>query len=105
LDLVIRWFGQRYGFDATGTFMLLELKYGNASLGVPQEKLWRLIDGLLRRADPCQERYFGFYLVQYSDNDWDKASFRINYRPVSRIQFIEFWERKFIVNSLFEAKP
>lgn len=102
LDLVIRWFGQRYGFDSSGAFMLVELKFGNAEMGIPQIKLFGLVDSLLKKADPNRERYFGFYLIQYTNEDWDLSAFKINHFPISREQFIQFWERKFIVESYFK---
>lgn len=102
LDLVVRWFGQNYGFDSTGAFMLIELKHGNSDLGIAQTKLWGLIDGMLRKADPEYKRYFGFYLIQYSCEDWDTALFRINHHAVTKEQFIGFWERRFVINSYFE---
>mgnify|MGYP001492292630 CR=1 FL=1 len=102
LDLVIRWFGYNYGFDSVGAFMLIELKFGSAEMDVPQIKLWGLIDSLLRKADPERKRYFGFYLIQYTDDDWNVSGFRINKQSVTREQFVKFWERKFIVEEYFK---
>ena len=97
LDLVIRWFGLNYGFDGQGAFMLTELKFGSAQLGIAQEKTFGLMNSLLRAADPNYERYLGFYLIQYTHEDWDLAEFKINFECVTREQFMNFWQRKHIV--------
>lgn len=103
LDLVVRWFGQRFGFDSGGAFMLIDLKFGNADLGTAQLKTFGLIDQLLRKGDnPDYQRYMGFYLVQYSHEDWEQANFKINHISVTRTQFMNFWNRKFIVESYFK---
>jgi len=102
LDLVIRWFGRNYGFDGRGAFMLIDLKFGNKGLDIAQEKTFGLIDALLRAADPDYERYFGFYLIQYSDDDWDEAEFKINFKCVTREQFVKFWSRQYISEAYFK---
>lgn len=102
LDLVVRWFGQRYGFDSKGAFMLIDLKFGTSDLGVAQVKTFGLIDEMLRQVDPHQDRYMGFFLVQYDNEDWDLAEFKINYKAVTRQQFMDFWNRKYIRESYFK---
>lgn len=102
LDLVIRWFGRNYGYDANGAFMLIDLKFGRADLGTAQIKTFGLLDKLLRVADPHYERYLGFYLIQYDNEDWEKAQFRINFHSVTRDEFMRFWQRKFVLPEYFE---
>lgn len=102
LDLVIRWFGRNFGYDSAGAFILIDLKFGRADLGMAQVKTFGLLDKLLRTADPGYERYLGFYLVQYDNEDWEKANFRINYHDVTRDEFSRFWHRKYILESYFE---
>lgn len=102
LDLVIRWFGRNYGFDSRGAFMLIDLKYGNKGLDVAQEKTFGLMDALLREADPDQERYLGFYLIQYTDDDWDRAQFKINFKSVTHQQFMDFWSHRYFMGTYFK---
>jgi len=94
LDLVVRCYGPMYGKDGDGMFMLVENKFGMATLGVAQVKTFGLIDRLLRQADPEARRYRGYYLVQYDCEEWEKANFRINGTPVTREQFMDFWNFK-----------
>lgn len=90
LDLVIRVYGGDYGQDQSGCFALMELKYGRAGLGTSKRRLFGMIDALLRCADPEGHRYKGFFVVQYDDEDWDKANFTVNRRPLTREEFLEF---------------
>ena len=99
LDLVIRWYGRHYGFDSHGAFILIDLKFGNTDLSIAQKKTFSMMDKLLRLADPHYERYLGFYVLQYSNENWDVANFRINFQNVTHQQFMEFWQRRFIVPS------
>lgn len=84
LDLVIRLYGEHHGTDATGKFMLIELKFGNATPGYAQERTFGLMDSLLRQADPERRRYLGYFIVNYDNTDWDRASFKLNGSPISR---------------------
>lgn len=97
LDLVIRWFGRNYGYDGRGAFMLIDVKFENKGLEFAQEKTFGLMDSLLRAADPDYERYLGFYLIQYSDDDWDCAEFKINFKRVTSGEFMKFWSRQFVI--------
>jgi len=90
LDLVLRVYGAGYHTDATGKFMLLELKYRGAWINYAQKKTFGLMHELLRIADPERKRYIGYYVVQYTDEDWDVARFRINKNRVTREEFDKF---------------
>lgn len=100
LDLVIRWYGVN-GFGAEGAFMFLELKFWNYDIGIAQKKTFGMIDRLLRIADPKKEKYKGFFVVQYSDENWNKANFRINGKPANLSEFTEFLKMKNTPNSYF----
>lgn len=102
VDLVIRWYGENFKQDATGAFMLVELKFGDAELGIAQNKTFGLMDRLLRLADPKKDRYLGYFLLQYSDEDWDKATFKINRDEVTRQQFESFLKCEYRPASYFE---
>lgn len=84
LDLVCRTYGAQNDTDQIGRFCLIELKYGAAQMSRGQENTFALMTRLLRQADPKRERFLGFYLVQYSDENWEIASFRINYLAATR---------------------
>jgi hypothetical protein len=90
LDLVVRVYGRKHGTDATGKFMLIELKHGNSWIGVAQKKTFGLIDNLLRTADPFGKRYTGYFIIQYSCENWYEASFKVNRTPLTKQQFIDF---------------
>lgn len=90
LDLVLRIYGERFTEDERGVFMLVELKYGNAYLNKSKRMTFGLIDGLLRLADPQQRRYLGYFVIQYTDEDWDKADFRVNRQTLTRDEFLRF---------------
>ena len=78
LDLVLRVYGPNFSSDVTGRFLLAELKYGKAWINHAQKMTFGLVHSLLREADPHMERYLGYYMVQYDNEDWHVASFRIN---------------------------
>ena len=78
LDLVLRVFGPNFSTDATGRFLLAELKYGKAWIDHAQKMTFGLVHSTLRMGDPDRQRYLGYYMVQYDNEDWHIAHFRIN---------------------------
>lgn len=90
LDLVVRLYGPRFHTDATGKFMLIELKHGNTQPAIAQQKTFGLIDALLRKADPEQKRYLGYFVVNYDNEDWNVSTFRINGKPVTLYELKSF---------------
>jgi hypothetical protein len=89
LDLVIRVYGANFDSDSTGKFLLAELKYGNSRLDYAQRMTFGLLDSMLRQADPTCSRYLGFFLINYSDVNWDKARFKINGQAISHDELLE----------------
>lgn len=73
--LVIRKFGDRYGLDGTGEFMIAEFKHRPRDLGTyldeAQRRTFGLIDEQCRYGDEWRQRnaeptrYAGFYVVAY----------------------------------------
>ena len=104
LDLVVRWYGRSFDTDADGKFILVELKFGNSTIGIAQQKTFGLIDKLLRLTDPEKKRYLGYFVIQYSDEDWDKSEFKINGSPISRSDFQDFWKLKHLIPSYFDQE-
>jgi hypothetical protein len=100
LDLVIRWYGVN-GFGTEGVFMFLELKFWGYDIGLAQKKTFGMIDRLLRMADPKKEKYKGFFVIQYSDENWNNANFRINGKPANLSEFTEFLKMKNVPNSYY----
>lgn len=94
LDLVLRVYGSRYNQDAIGAFMLIELKFGSAYIRTAQKRTFGLIHKLLRLADPEAKRYAGYFVIQYDNEDWDIAGFRINRKKVTRQEFDNFLDFK-----------
>ena len=89
LDLVLRVYGTNFHTDATGKFIFIELKFRNAWIGTSKIKTFGLLDSLCRAADPDHLRYLGYYIVQYDNEDWDIANFRINKVNITREEFID----------------
>jgi len=87
LDMVFRVFGLRYGDDDNGRLRLVELKHGDATIGEAQRRTFGLMDSIMKRGDPCGRRYDGYYIVNYDDDDWSKANFKINGGAVGREKF------------------
>lgn len=103
LDLVCRTYGAQNNTDQIGRFCLIELKYGLAPLKYGQENTFSLIAKMLRQSDPNKERFIGFFVINYSDENWDIASFRINNIAVSREKLLDFLLCKDIgISGLFE---
>lgn len=73
LDLVLRWYGDRFKLDDIGRFRLIELKNGNAPLGPSKKYTFGLIDNILAYA-PAKHRYDGYYVVRASDKNHDEAT-------------------------------
>lgn len=64
-DLILRWWGPRFGLDDLGRFRFLEWKHGTAGLDEAQSRTFGLISQELADSD----RFDGYYLVQYDDPD------------------------------------
>ena len=90
LDLVLRVYGPGWGTDSVGKFMLLELKFGKASIGAAQRKTFGLMDSLIKTSPLAPGRYLGYFVVNYSDEDWGVASFIINGVPLTRPEWLAF---------------
>lgn len=70
LDLLVRWYGKRYGLDEKGTFALVEIKFGGAPLTQGTLRTIGLLDEILRRGD-VERRYLGaFLLYDRPDLSW-----------------------------------
>lgn len=81
LDLVVRWYGKKFGLDSIGRFRLLEIKYRGARIGPAQKMTFGLIHHMLSFADPDRSRYDGYFLVQYNDETWGlKTILTINHQ-------------------------
>lgn len=81
LDGIVKWFGPRYGLDDEGLIALLEIKHGDAALDYSAKRVFREIDGALRRGF-APGRYRGFYLL----HDYGDGTYRFGRTPVgSRI--------------------
>ena len=90
LDLILKIYGSKWNTDKMGRFMLIELKFDDAWINYAQQETFRSIHHLLRKADPEAKRYLGYFVIQYSDEDWEQADFRINRKAVTREQFLSF---------------
>jgi len=90
LDLVVRVFGEWFGQDSIGRFMLIELKFMGTRLGRAQRMTFGLVDRLLRAGDPDAKRYRGYFVLEYSDEDWDLAEFRVNGVGVTQEELFGF---------------
>lgn len=92
LDLVVRTYGARYGLDSLGRFRLIELKHGNARLGVSKVKTFGPIDAGLKTGITAS-RYDGYYVVR-TNGGWDGAGmFNVNGVDLSHAQFVEWMQR------------
>ena len=97
LDLVMRHFTP--GEDPVGKFMLIEFKCGKSGLDWAQRKTFGLIDSLLRKADPGRRRYFGYYLLQYSNHDFNKCNFvEVNGKIVTKEGLLRFLRFELDIN-------
>jgi hypothetical protein len=72
--LIVRRFGERYGLDATGDFLIAEFKHRPdllTYLDTAQQRTFGLLDEQCRLGDEMREqrreprRYCGFYVVAY----------------------------------------
>lgn len=102
LDIVLRWFGKRYGEDADGAVRLVEVKHGSKALETAQIKTFGLLDmglwlGLGRR-------YGGFYVIR-TDVEWNQAQeFRVNKAKLTKDEFLHWLDRDIEIEPLW-PKP
>lgn len=70
LDLIVYRFGSLISrsHDKYGQFIMLDVKYKKFYLEYSQKILFGLIDCLLRKADPEQNNYKGFYILVWDDD-------------------------------------
>lgn len=61
-----------------GMFMLVEWKWNTAQLKPSQIRTFKMIDGLLRIADPDRMKYHGFYVVTWRGIPIGQNDFRID---------------------------
>ncbi len=87
IDIVFRFYGERYGLDDEGRFWIFEMKYGDKDMDKAQYRTFGLIDKELRES----KRYGGFYLINYYDDDFEQSPyFKINKVKVSKEEMDEF---------------
>jgi hypothetical protein len=89
LDLVMRVYGAKHETDDVGRFMLCELKFRHKWIDRAQKKTFGLIDSILRAGDR-EGRYLGYFVVQYSCEDWERSRFMVNHVLLSRDEFMAF---------------
>ena len=90
LDMLIRGFGPRFQTDDLGKFVEIELKFGRKWLTYGQLKTFGLRDRLMRQGDPAGKHYLGFYVINYSDDDWKVSDFWINRKAVGKTGLDKF---------------
>jgi hypothetical protein len=77
LDLLLEGFGPCFKTDKVGRYALLELKFGRSWPNYAQQVLFGDIHRRLRESDPNRLHYMGYFLVQYTNDDWYQAQFRV----------------------------
>lgn len=89
LDLVVRHYGVNYHTDATGRFMLIEIKHPGHSIGTAQRRTFGLLDSLLRKGDPNGERYMGYFQLNAEFDDGNNMVFpvHVNGKQMDEQQF------------------
>lgn len=102
LDLLFLRFGPaiQKPYSADGEFILVEIKSADIPLPYAQERVFGLLDRLLRTGDQKGEFYKGFYQVIWMEND-----IRVNGKRLSREEFKEFLVGKRIVAPLLFQNP
>ena len=91
VDLVSRIYGIRQGTDDWGKIMYIELKFGNTGLDTAKNWTFKLMDALARAGDPAAKKYRGYFLINYSNENWDIAKFKINGINVSKEELKSFF--------------
>jgi hypothetical protein len=86
LDLVLRVYGRD---DQEGRFRLVELKKTGAPMAYGETRTFRLIDRLLRQADPTGRHYDGFHVIETATREWETLDiFVVNGVHLDRDDFI-----------------
>lgn len=88
---IVPWLVARRYFgilDPVGRFMIIERKFGNASMGKAQIRTFGLIDHILREGDPLGQRWRGWYLLNHPHEDPLKCPYvKINGKNLTMAQF------------------
>ena len=104
LDMaILRVYGPNYNTDSSGKLMMMETKYRFAQMDTAQIRTFRTMHRLMRLGDPNRKRYLGFYVVQYTEQNWWHSDFTVNACPLTREQFHRFLALEDIgIPSLFD---
>ena len=70
---------------------MIELKFDDSWIGCAQMKTFRLIDKILKAGDAEGNRYKGYFVLQYTDENWDQSTFTINRIPITKTDLIKFF--------------
>lgn len=107
LDMVIRIYGEKFGVDDIGRFMLVEQKWIPTWLTGGQENTFGLIHRLLRMADPRRERYWGYFVLRMNnDNPRNASLIDLNRCPITPDELLRWLAFENIgVPSLWDGVP
>ncbi len=75
LDLVIRWYGRKWGLDGKGRYRLCEVKHANGEFTRGQSNTF----GLIAQDLQSSKRFDGFYIIRHSDGAHDQdTTYEVN---------------------------
>lgn len=93
LDLVLAWHGQRFGLDRPGRVRLTEMRRWGKRLDGSKVWTFGLLDTMLRQSPWADARYDGFYVVEHSDDRFDRSTrYRVEGAELDSDEFLSWVE-------------
>lgn len=85
IDLVINQYGPLFNMDPEGRFMFVDFKFGDAIIRGGQKRIFRLIDKQLRSTTYSPERYQGFWVIHWAEDEFGPMFLRAKRQFVANV--------------------
>lgn len=106
LDLLVRHFGNNYGIDTIGRFMLIEQKHPGSFIEGAQVWTFRLVHDTLRKGDPDRKRYVGYYVLNIAFDSNKNPIFPVTVNrslSLDEKQFLKWLNGALVLPSMFDT--
>lgn len=98
MDIVLRRYGPLANWCRDGTISFIEVKTFSSFMGRAQEMTFGLIDRLMRKADPDEKYYKGYYVIR-----WNPPHYAINECAVTEDELKQFFVGERSYPSYFDS--
>jgi hypothetical protein len=88
IDLLVRQYGPMRGSDPEGRLFFADFKFGSKGLEGGQRQNFKLIDKMLRSSTYEPERYQGFWIIRWTQDDFGPRFVRAERQFVADVPHI-----------------